>query len=214
MINAPGRMIRKDISDSEKIAKLSPEALNLFCLLIPHLNSYGKMNGGAGYIKDEVCPKIKYLTQQNIPAIMREISRKTNVKYFKINGRRWIHAIKFLSDHQNLRKKRLGLDSLPSYSGTSPGLLRDKSWTTPGGLPPEVEVEGKEEVEGKSKGNGERETTPNPMRGGLRGLLQTATKPMPKSTPDSRRAALKALREWKGNGGGIATLAAKETHKT
>ena len=62
-----GRMINKAISNSHKFAALSAPSAVLFCMMIPHLNSHGKMNGGTGYIKDEVCPLISYLSLTNIP---------------------------------------------------------------------------------------------------------------------------------------------------
>ena len=169
MIQAPGRMIRKDISDSRGYASLSGNAAKLLTMIIANLNPHGKMNGGPGFIKDEICPRVKEFTQENIPNLLREISRKTNIKYFKKSGRYWIHSTKFLTDHQDIRKDRLGKDLLPSYSGSTPGL----TGTTPGLLPHEVEVEGKVEEEGKGEveGNGVANTTPNPMRGGLSDIL-------------------------------------------
>ena len=112
---ADGRMINRAIADSDKFASLTPEAAVLFTLLIPWFNAHGKLNGGPGHIKDEICPKISYLTYENIPALLTEISSKTNVKWFKSGGRFWIHALKFNSEHQKLEKK-LGVDRLPSYN--------------------------------------------------------------------------------------------------
>lgn len=146
-----GRMINKDISDDEGFAKLSAPAAALFCLLIPHFNSHGKQNGGPGFIKDEICPRIPYLTIQNIPEYLKEISDHTSVKWFEFNGRYWIHSLKFLSKHQNLRTDKLGIDTLPNYSGTSPELLPNYSGTSPVLVPHEEEVE--EEEKKKAKGS-------------------------------------------------------------
>jgi len=123
---ADGRMINRAIADSDKFAALTPEAAVLFALLIPWFNSHGKLNGGPGHIKDEICPKIPYLTYENIPALLTEISSKTNVKWFMSGGRHWIHALKFNSEHQRLEKK-LGIDKLPSYS---PAPVADKPQTS------------------------------------------------------------------------------------
>jgi len=125
---ADGRMINRAIADSDKFAALSPAAAVLFALLIPWYNSHGKLNGGPGHIKDEICPKIPYLTYENIPALLTEISSKTNVKWFMSGGRHWIHALKFNSEHQRLEKK-LGIDKLPSYSPASPAPVEEKSQT-------------------------------------------------------------------------------------
>lgn len=148
MLKAEGRMIRVDISTSEKIAKLSPKALALFCLLIPHFNAHGKMPAGAGHIKDIVCPLIDWLPEKSIPSLLKEISLHTSVKYFKDEKGLWyLHSLSW-SEHQELRPGRMGPDRLPNYSGSTPGLLQG----TPGLLPPEVQgkVEGK--VEGKVQG--------------------------------------------------------------
>jgi hypothetical protein len=112
-----GRMLTRDIADSCKIAALSPEAAVLFFMIIPHLNSYGKINGGCGYIKDCVCPRVPYLTLMNIPLLLEEITEHTNLKWFEENNRQWIHAVKFLTDHQKLDPAKLGNDKLPSYPG-------------------------------------------------------------------------------------------------
>lgn len=131
-----GRMINKDISDSKGFAKLSPQAAALFCMLIPHYNPYGKLNGDPCYLKGEVCPRISYLTLRNIPDLLEEISDNTSVKWFENDGRRWIHSLNFLSEHQNIRLEKLGPDLLPNYSGTTPELGR-----------PECECEGEGEGE-------------------------------------------------------------------
>lgn len=165
MLQAEGRMIRKSISNSKKFAKLCPEAAVLFSMMIPHYNAHGKMNGGPGYIKDEICPWIPYLTTETIPDFLREISKKTSVKWFKSGGRMWIHAIHFHEEHQKLNPKRLGPDRLPSYSGSSPGVVteysesspgvvQEQSVSSPGVVPPEVEVKEEEEREDKEEGKG------------------------------------------------------------
>lgn len=125
-------MIRKSISNSKGFASLSPEAAVLFCMLIPHLDSYGKINGGPGYIKDEVCPRVPYLTADKIKELLQEISDKTSVKWFEVDGRWFIHSIKFLKNHQKLSTDKIGSDILPNYSGVTQELLA---------LEVEVEVE-------------------------------------------------------------------------
>lgn len=163
--SADGRMLRRDIANSSGFASLSPMAAVLFCMLIPHFNAHGKLNGGAGFIKDEVCPKVPYLTYENIPGLLQEISGKTSVKYFEHDGRRWLHSLNFLTHHQKLRPEKLGEDKLPSWSkellensGTTPGVVQDYSGTTPKILPHEEEVE--EEVEEEGEGNSGRQVSP------------------------------------------------------
>lgn len=95
---AKGRMISNHISDSSDFAELSPPAAVLFIMLIPYFDSHGKINGGPGFIKDEVCPLIDYFDYKNIPSYLKEINDKTNVKWFFCEGRYWIQHEKFKTD--------------------------------------------------------------------------------------------------------------------
>lgn len=144
---ASGRMIRRDVAGSEKLAKLSPQALSLFLLLIPFFDSHGKMNGSPLYIKAEVCPLIPWLTPRAIEKALREIDAATNVKWFQSGGRWWLHSLSW-AEHQELRADRLGADTLPSYPSA---IVPEKSRSGPGDLRREVEVEGKEKGKGKLK---------------------------------------------------------------
>ena len=161
---AEGRMLKKTISDSEGFASLSPEAAVLFTMIIPWFNAHGKLNGGAGYIKDEICPKIPYLTYENIPSLLSEISQKTSVKYFKVNGRCWIHSLHFNTKHQKLTS--LGKDNLPSFSSeheiteffTGSEQVRNQSGTSENQVPLEafVKIEREIEIEAEGKSGTEK----------------------------------------------------------
>lgn len=112
---ASGRMINRSISESEKIASLSPIAAVLFVMLIPHFNAHGKMMAGPGVIKDEVVPLIPYLDYSNLPEYLQEISDKTNVKWFRVGSKWWLHSLNFNSKHQHLDAGKMGSDNFPSY---------------------------------------------------------------------------------------------------
>lgn len=141
-----GRMINTDIAESKGAAKLSPKALALFCLLIPHFNAHGKMPAGGGYIKDLVCPLVKWLTTRIIPRLLTDISMSTSVKYFcNDKGIHYLHNLNWKA-HQKLQKNRLGIDRLPDY--------QDYSQSTRRVVSHEVEVEVEVEVKGKVKGKG------------------------------------------------------------
>lgn len=142
-IKSKGRMIRKGISKSKGIASLSMTSRCLFFMIIPHLNGYGKANGSPYFIKGEVVPLIDAYSVKEIEKCLKEISKKTNMKWFDSDGLLCIHSIKW-EEHQDLRKDRLGADELPTYSGTTPGLIRH-----------EVELELKEEVELELKEEGQ-----------------------------------------------------------
>lgn len=134
-------MIRTSISRSHKIATLSKESAVLFLMLIPHYDSYGKMNGDAHFIKGQVVPLMKWFTTKLIKRCLVEISDKTNVKWFLYEGMPYLHSVNWDS-HQKIRQDRIGKDVLPDYSGTTPRALRHEV---------EVEVEVKEEVKEEVK---------------------------------------------------------------
>lgn len=156
---AAGRMINQDIALSAKVASLSPESLALFCLLIPHFSSHGKMLANPHAIKGNVCPLIEWLTVERIESCLAEISAKTNVKWWRDEkGLYFLQSLNW-SEHQDLRTDRLGADRLPDFSGERQsesslpgevaGTVPDDSGSNPGKVPPEVEVEVEVEEEGK-----------------------------------------------------------------
>lgn len=134
-----GRMIRKAISKSRGFASLSSESQLLFVLLIPHFNSFGKMNGSPFFIKGEVVPLLDQYGTSTIESCLQEISEKTNVKWFEFNGLWYLHSTHW-GHHQKLREDKLGADSLPSYCTTT-APVQSKSGTSPVIVPLEVEVE-------------------------------------------------------------------------
>jgi len=137
-----GRMLRRDISKSKKIASLSERSAVLFFMLIPHLNSFGKMNGSPYFVKGEVVPLLKYFTIPIIEKCLDEITDKTSLKWFEKDGLLFIHSTNW-QEHQDLRGDRMGSDDMPDYSGSTPGALHHE-------VEVEVEVEVKGEGEGKS----------------------------------------------------------------
>lgn len=129
-----GRMIRKDISRSHKVAGLSPKALALFGMLLPHYNVHGKMDANPHTVKGTIVPFIDWFDIPTITKCLHEISEKTNVKYFQVDGCWYLHSLNY-DEHQEIRRK--GRDYLPSY----PGPVQEKSGSSTGKVPPEVEPE-------------------------------------------------------------------------
>jgi hypothetical protein len=121
MPHVKGRLLCRSIAESERFASLSQRAALLFVLIIPHLDSFGKMQANPYTIKGMVCPKISYFSVEEIGQCLGEITRKTNLKYFFVNGTWYLHALEF-EQHQKLQKHRRGKDHLPSFTpGGTPG---------------------------------------------------------------------------------------------
>lgn len=147
MAKASARLISRQVSTSKKLPELSPEGLNLFLLLIPHFNAHGKMNGDPYYIKGEIVPRFIRFTVSKIEKFLKEISAKTNVKWFQKDGLWYIHSLSFAEHQPGLRSDRMGEDILPNYP-TQPidsSKLPDNSESGQGLIPPEVEEEVEEE---------------------------------------------------------------------
>jgi hypothetical protein len=122
-------------------AALSPKAAVLFFLLLARVNGHGKMDGDVYTIKGSCCRYVDYLSIEELPGLLQEISRHTSVKWFEdAEGNHWVHALKFAAYNQGLRRDRMGKDKLPSYNSTikhseiafTPGVLREYSGSTPG----------------------------------------------------------------------------------
>jgi hypothetical protein len=149
-----GRMICKKISRSKGIAKLSPEAAALFCLILPHLDSYGKSNGDPMYVKAEMVPLIPWLDVTAIEKCLAEIDTNTDVRWFQGEDSTWyIHAAKW-DAHQKLEKR--GIDHLPSCQCR----LDDYSTATRRPVGPELELEQEPQLENEREGEAEAEPSP------------------------------------------------------
>lgn len=142
-------MLNRDISDSKGFASLTAEAAVLFCMMVPHFDSHGKMCGDPGYIKAVVCPRIAYLTIEKVACCLGEITEHTNVKWFCFDERCWIHSTKFLTEHQHLNPERLGKDLIPDYVATESGLTPDLFAHQ---CPAKVKVKVKDKVKSKARG--------------------------------------------------------------
>lgn len=153
---ASGRMINQDIALSAKVSSLTPESMALFCLLIPHFNSHGKMLANPHGIKGSVCPLIEWLTVEKIEACLEEITENTNVKWWKdYKGLHYLQSLNW-REHQSLRTDRLGADNLPEWPGKTLAQKQSQdrgdvqvpehSRSSPGLVPLEVKTKYKDKV--------------------------------------------------------------------
>jgi hypothetical protein len=122
-------------------------------MLIPHYNAHGKMEANPYTVKGTIVPFVGFFDIPTITRCLHEISEKTNVKYFQVDGCWYLHSLNY-DEHQALKRK--GRDYLPSYSVEVP----DKSGTTPGLIRPEVEVEVELEVEVEREVNQKHSVAP------------------------------------------------------
>jgi hypothetical protein len=116
---ANGRMLNRNLSESQRFASLCPKSAALFCMLIPHLNAHGKMQAEPYTIKGVVCPLVEWLSMDEIAGLLAKISLTTNLKFWKAdNGLHYLHSINW-DEHQKLEAIKRGTDKLPNYPGDS-----------------------------------------------------------------------------------------------
>ena len=109
------RKLPKSIIEGDDFSFLSQPARELRLVIIPYMNSHGKMMGNPYTLKGMLFPKIDWWTPAKIERYMREISEKTPVKWFSDHmGVKYVHDLSF-QDHQNVRKDKKGKDTFPSF---------------------------------------------------------------------------------------------------
>lgn len=157
-------LLSDNIGKDKGLSKLSPEACALFFLILGNLNPHGKMDGDPFTIKGKCCRHVEYITIENLPALLQEITQHTSMKWFEDQeGNYWIHALKHGKYN---RLDRLGKDKLPSYlecpkddsSGNTPGEHLERSRPSPPPFPPEGEGKGEGEAKGEAEGKEEAES--------------------------------------------------------
>jgi hypothetical protein len=123
---ADGRMLKKTIANSRKLATVSDKAKVLWFMMLPHTDVEGRL---------KVCPPIvkgQYLTMLNysLAAIQKALTELHNaglIILYEVEGNQYAEFTRF-KDFQSLRPDREGESSiLPPDSGTTPGVDQENS---------------------------------------------------------------------------------------
>ena len=161
---ANGRFLSKSISTSEQLASVSLEADYLFTRCIPHLDVEGRLLGSARWLKSQVVPMRDEITVEKIPRLIEELAAATDhvgrplVECYEIGGRQFLAFPGFLAHQQGLRANREAPSKIPAPPGggceepPSPAMrvdapsapLPDNSGSTPGALPEDSGLSGRE----------------------------------------------------------------------
>ncbi len=112
---AQGRMLRKDICESDSFAELKDSKAQLLsCLLTPWWDDHGKMIGDPGWIKGNIVRKLKQFTINEISRCLSIIDSHLDVQWWTDEkGNKWLYWNKF-DKHQTISQEKKTKDNLPS----------------------------------------------------------------------------------------------------
>ncbi len=102
---ATGRMLKKSITTSEKVNRLSDKAALLYTWLIDFLDDFGLVWASPQKIKLAVVPGRKLFTLKKIAECIKEMLNACLVNIVKIEDKEWIWFPDFL-EKQTLKKDR------------------------------------------------------------------------------------------------------------
>ena len=127
---AEGRMLKKNISDSDKLAELSSDSSRMvWDWILAHLDVDGRYTADLDLVKGRVFPKIRSMTKAKIWKCLLELNEVDLIILYKIKNDIYIQYQDF-EKHQTLRKDREAKSKIPPYrkgSRIDPGLCQDIS---------------------------------------------------------------------------------------
>lgn len=145
---ADGRMLKKAINTSRKLAALKTDTARLlYTWILPHLDIEGRFFADPDVIKGFVVPRLKHITPEIIADCLKDMENNELIVVYPANCDYFLEFSKF-ADHQTLRKDREKASELPP----PPGVLPESSRSTP----PQVKL--REVKLSKSKGSEEEKT--------------------------------------------------------
>ena len=127
-----GRMLKKVVSTSQKLANLkSDSARLLYTWLIPHLDIEGRFSADPKIVKGYVVPRLK-MSLKKISEYLEDMAKNNLIILYEMDGDRYLQLRKF-KDIQILRKKRESKSIIPPparESRITPGVPTENSRTS------------------------------------------------------------------------------------
>ncbi|MEW6097492.1 MAG: hypothetical protein AB1567_13385, partial [bacterium] len=108
-----GRMLKKVISTSRKLAELKTDSARLlYTWLIPHLDIEGRFYGDEDIIKGSIVPRIKTFTSEKIKECLQDMVNTGLINWYEVDGDKYLQFTVF-EKHQNLNRDREGKSQIP-----------------------------------------------------------------------------------------------------
>jgi 5-methylcytosine-specific restriction endonuclease McrA len=126
---AEGRMLKKAISTSRRLADLKTDSARLlYTWMIPHLDIEGRFYADPMVIKGSVVPRLKGFMEAEITDCLEDMDRVGLITLYVVDGERYFHLRKF-EDHQTLNPKREAPSKIPNpATSTKRRCLKKSTW--------------------------------------------------------------------------------------
>jgi hypothetical protein len=122
---ADGRMLKKLISTSKKLANLKTDSARLlYTWILPHADIQGRFSGEPDIVKGSIVPRLKTMDYENVEAYLTDMVENNLIDLYEVDGDKYLEVIKF-HDFQTLRKDRESPSRIPNKDG----LLEDSRST-------------------------------------------------------------------------------------
>jgi hypothetical protein len=156
---AEGRMLKNKISIDVKVADLADDAHRIcFTWGISHLDIAGRISGDPREFKAKVIPMLDHITRDKVLDFFEDAVNLGLIERYQADGK-WVVQYPGFGKNQSLRDNKEApscyppppdswskQEEVPDDSGSSPGVVLDKGWTTP------LEGKGREEKRRERKG--------------------------------------------------------------
>ena len=121
---AEGRMLKRNISESRRLAELKTDSARLlWTWIIPFLDSEGRFYASPEMIKGKIVPRLPGFTLKNIPTYINDMARVGLIILYSSDGEKLLQFRKF-DTFQKIKKDR---EAAPLPAPTDQDMVRSKS---------------------------------------------------------------------------------------
>ena len=126
---AEGRMIKKEIADSEKMAMCGDRAKVIYFMMLPHADIEGRVKACPVIVKGRYLTMLKY-TEKSVQSSLEELHRAGLIILYAVNGDQFAEYTRF-SDFQTLKSNREAKTKIPAPTPADSGSTPADSGSTP-----------------------------------------------------------------------------------
>ena len=126
---AEGRMLKKLVSTSRKLAALKTDSARLlWTWILPHVDIKGRFSAEPSVIKGYIVPRLKSMTVAKIEKYLLDMAANDMILLYNVSSDNYLEIVKF-AEFQTLREDRESESIIPppDSPGATPGVPPDNS---------------------------------------------------------------------------------------